>query len=186
MVDVKRGSSVNLVDLDGGPDALILDGDGDTTISAPTDDQIDIEVGGTDRATIYSTQLRWNLGNVQHENLTVTTNAVAGNETYTIAQMLGGLILRDPNGGARSDVTPTAALIVAGISGATNDDFFRCRIVNTANAGETVTLTTGTDVTLIPATVAMDQNQSLDLLVRLVDVSATEAVTIYASVTSAT
>ena len=36
------------VDLNGIADSLILDEDADTTISAPTDDQIDIEVGGSD------------------------------------------------------------------------------------------------------------------------------------------
>jgi hypothetical protein len=40
------------VDLNGTADALILDSDGDTTISSPTDDQIDIEVGGADDFTI--------------------------------------------------------------------------------------------------------------------------------------
>jgi hypothetical protein len=36
------------VDLNGVADSVILDTDGDTTISSPTDDQIDFEVGGTD------------------------------------------------------------------------------------------------------------------------------------------
>jgi hypothetical protein len=36
------------LDLNGIADCLILDTDGDTTLSAPTDDQIDIEVGGSD------------------------------------------------------------------------------------------------------------------------------------------
>lgn len=36
------------VDLNGIADALVLDADTDTTISAPTDDQIDIEVAGAD------------------------------------------------------------------------------------------------------------------------------------------
>jgi hypothetical protein len=40
------GSAV--VDLNGIADSLVLDEDGDTTISSPTDDQIDIEVGGAD------------------------------------------------------------------------------------------------------------------------------------------
>ena len=40
------GSAV--VDLNGIADSLVLDADADTTISAPTDDQIDIEVGGAD------------------------------------------------------------------------------------------------------------------------------------------
>jgi len=37
-----------LVDLNGGSDKLVLDADGDTTISADTDDQIDIKIGGAD------------------------------------------------------------------------------------------------------------------------------------------
>ena len=37
-----------IVDLNGIADSLVLDEDADTTISAPTDDQIDIEVGGAD------------------------------------------------------------------------------------------------------------------------------------------
>ena len=38
----------NRVDLNGASDQLILDADGDTTISADTDDQIDFKVGGND------------------------------------------------------------------------------------------------------------------------------------------
>src|SRR3990167_4524987 len=39
------------VDLDGAADALVLDADGNTSISAPTDDQIDVEIGGADDFT---------------------------------------------------------------------------------------------------------------------------------------
>ena len=39
----------NKLDLNGASDQLILDADGDTTISADTDDQVDIKIGGTDR-----------------------------------------------------------------------------------------------------------------------------------------
>lgn len=42
------------VDLNGTANALILDADGDTHISAPTDDQIDISVNGADDFTITS------------------------------------------------------------------------------------------------------------------------------------
>jgi hypothetical protein len=174
------------VDLDGLADALILDADADTSISSPTDDQIDFEVGGTDRLILENALDKFRTANAGVRGLTVTTDSTVGNRTYTIAEMLGGLILRDPNGGARSDVTPTAAAMVAGVSGVANDDTFVCYLVNTANAAETVTLTAGTDVTLIPATVAMDQNQMLMLIVRFVDVSATEAVTIYAMVAGGT
>lgn len=46
-----------LLDLQGGTDALVLDADGDTTLSSPTDDQIDVEVGGSDVATITASAL---------------------------------------------------------------------------------------------------------------------------------
>jgi hypothetical protein len=36
------------VDVNGTADAVILDADGDTTLSAPTDDQMDMEIGGAD------------------------------------------------------------------------------------------------------------------------------------------
>ncbi len=42
------------VDLNGTANALILDGDGDTHISSPTDDQIDISINGADDFTITS------------------------------------------------------------------------------------------------------------------------------------
>ena len=42
----------NKLDINGASDQLILDADGDTTISADTDDQIDFKVGGTDILSI--------------------------------------------------------------------------------------------------------------------------------------
>ena len=50
-IDLPEGA---LVDLNGGSDRLVLDADGDTTISADTDDQIDFKTGGTDRVVIAS------------------------------------------------------------------------------------------------------------------------------------
>ena len=38
----------NLIDMNGLADGLVLDADGDTTISSPTDDQIDFEIAGAD------------------------------------------------------------------------------------------------------------------------------------------
>lgn len=36
-----------LIDLNGAADALVLDADGDLTLSAPTDDQLDVKIGGS-------------------------------------------------------------------------------------------------------------------------------------------
>lgn len=100
---------------------------------------------------------------------TVTT---AGAATYTAAQLLGGLILRDPNGAARSDVTPTAALIIAAmlaaVGSANINDTFEFTLVNTADAAETLTVTAGANVTLVPATIELDQNQNARFVVRVV------------------
>ena len=46
-----------LVDLNGGSDKLVLDADGDTTISADTDDQIDIKIAGSDSLRIKANEI---------------------------------------------------------------------------------------------------------------------------------
>lgn len=61
-----------------GGDVLILDADGDTSITADTDDQIDVEIGGTDR-------------------LKYTAGAFAFQEATTISTTAGDLTL-NPNG----------------------------------------------------------------------------------------
>lgn len=112
-------------------------------------------------------------------NTTVTTDATAGAKTYSAAELIGGLILRDPAGGARSDVTPTAAQIVAGFAGGVVGSSFEFTIRNTADAAETITLTAGDDVTL-SGTMTIAQNNSKRFLCRLNAVeSGSEAVTIY-------
>ena len=90
---------------------------------------------------------------------TVTTDNTAGARTYTAAELLGGLILRDPNGAGRSDVTPTAAAIIAELDEPAVGSSFEFTIRNTANAAETITVTAGTDVTL-SGTMTIAQNNS--------------------------
>jgi len=48
------------VDVNGVSDGIILDADADTTISADTDDQIDIKIGGTDALRVTGTALTGN------------------------------------------------------------------------------------------------------------------------------
>lgn len=105
----------------------------------------------------------------------VSVIATAGAATYTAAQLLGGLILRDPAGGARSDVSPTAALIIAAIAQGAAGNQFRFTIRNTADAAETITLTAGTDATL-SGTMTIAQNNSKEFLCV---VTAATTVTIY-------
>ena len=56
------------LDLNGASDKLILDADGDTTISADTDDQIDFKAGGTDIMSLTATTATFNDG------VTITTD----------------------------------------------------------------------------------------------------------------
>lgn len=79
---------------------------------------------------------------------TVATEATAGAVTYTAAQLLGGFVNRDPNGAGRTDVLPTAALLVAAIPGAQVGTAFQFTIRNNADAAETITLNAGTGGTL--------------------------------------
>jgi hypothetical protein len=111
--------------------------------------------------------------------LTVTTDSTASAITLTAAQILGGLILRDPNGAGRSDVFPTAALLVAAIPGAQVGTSFEVDIRNTADAAETITMTAGTGVT-ISGTATIAQNNTKRFRIRLTNVTAgSEAYTAY-------
>jgi hypothetical protein len=88
---------------------------------------------------------------------TVSTIATAGPATYTPAQMIGGLILRDAAGAARSDVTPTAALLAAAIPGVAAGTSFPVTIRNESAGAFAVTVTAGLGATL-SGTMTIAQN----------------------------
>lgn len=77
----------------------------------------------------------------------------AGAATYTAAQISTGIILRDPNGASRTDVLPTAALLIAGSANrytlAADGDSIEWQVRNTGSAGELITLSAGVGVTLL-------------------------------------
>jgi hypothetical protein len=67
--------------------------------------------------------------------------------------------LRDPAGSNRSDVTPSAALIVAAIPNAVVGSVFEFVIINEADAAETITVTAGATVTLSGTMTIAQNNQ---------------------------
>ena len=79
-VGLIRRTLATLNDANGAADHFVLDADGDTSISAPTDDQIDIEVNGADDVRITANTLT---------ALTGTTIAVADADKLTV----GGVIV---------------------------------------------------------------------------------------------
>lgn len=109
--------------------------------------------------------------------ITPVTKTTAGVVTYSSDEFLGGLILRDPNGAIRSDVTPTAALIVASIAGAEVGSSYELDIRNTG--AFTITMTAGTGVTL-SGTMTIAQNNTKRFRVLVTNATAgAEAVTLY-------
>jgi len=79
------------VDLNGEADSLILDADQDTTISAPTDDQIDIEISGADDFRFTANTFTALSGS------TIATNTIA-ETTAASGVTIDGVLLKD--GGA--------------------------------------------------------------------------------------
>jgi hypothetical protein len=118
------------------------------------------------------TQVAW-------QRAVVTTKTTAGAVTFTIAELLGGMILRDPAGAGRADVVPAPADIVAGIAGCVVGSSFEFTIRNTADAAETITLTAN-GLSTISGTATIAQNNSKRFLAVVTDIgSGTEAVVFY-------
>jgi hypothetical protein len=84
--------------------------------------------------------------------LSVNSIDDASNVSYSVAQVLGGFINRDPNGANRTDTLPTANQIIAGLGGSTNvpvGTSVQLTIRNTADALETITVEPGPGLTII-------------------------------------
>jgi len=131
---------------------------------------------GTEAATLYDMdQFKDFVSKISIADVT------AGASTLTAVNLYnGGVIRRDPTGADRSDVTPTAALLVAQIPDARVGSTFEFEIINTADADEVITLTAGVGVTLSPTSITIGRNQSKKFLAECTNVTAaSEAVTIY-------
>jgi hypothetical protein len=88
----------------------------------------------------------------------VSTIATASAVTFTAAQCLGGSIARDPAGAGRADLVPTAAQLNTASPTLAVGSYFDVTLNNTADAAETITLTTNTGMTLI-GTITVAQNE---------------------------
>lgn len=107
------------------------------------------------------------------------TVATATTVTLTAGQVLGGLILEDPAGGAVTATLPTAVLMIQAVPGATVGTSFYFTVRNTADASETITVAGGTGGT-ISGTATIAQSNSKLFLFRFTAVdSGNEAYTVY-------
>lgn len=111
--------------------------------------------------------------------MTAATLSTASDQTYTVAHLLGGILLRDPNGGARADTLPTAANLVAAIPGAVVGTAFEWTLRNTADQNETITVGAGSGGTL-SGTATVAQNNTKRFLIVLTNITgSSEAYTAY-------
>lgn len=111
----------------------------------------------------------------------VATVTTAGAATYTAAQILGGIICRDPAGSARTDVLPTAALLIAAMKEEEVGDTVVCHIINQADQDEAITLTAGDGGTLVNVSGndTIPQNRSRTVIIRLTAVTGTVTYSAY-------
>ena len=121
-IDLPEGA---LVDLNGGSDKLVLDADGDTTISADTDDQIDFKAGGTDVMSMTATGLTINDGTT----ITTADNTDTLTLTSTDADANAGpILLLDRNSASPADADVLSEITVRGRNDAGQSvDYFKIK-----------------------------------------------------------
>jgi hypothetical protein len=84
--DAMAGALTN-IDIDG--TELILDADGDTSITADTDDQVDFKIGGTDRVSIAGANIKVLTGNIQFGASGSETGQIEINSTRLLLRSTG-------------------------------------------------------------------------------------------------
>jgi hypothetical protein len=105
-------ASGQVADLNGEADALVLDADADTTISAPTDDQIDIEINGADDFRFTANTFTALSGSTIETNTIAETTAASG-------VTVDGVLLKDntSSGGRQSQILTASGAITVGNHG---------------------------------------------------------------------
>lgn len=88
-------ASGQVADLNGEPDALVLDVDADTSISAPTDDQIDFEINGADDFRMTPNTFTALAGSVVATDTVTETTAAAGVTVDGVLLKDGGAVFAD-------------------------------------------------------------------------------------------
>lgn len=92
--------------------------------------------------------------------------STAGAVTYTAADVMGGFIQRDTNGGARTDNLPKASDLVPAIEGAVVGSSIKVLIKNTASGANTLTVAVGTGGTANSGdTLTVAQNNIKEFLI---------------------
>ena len=106
--------------------------------------------------------------------------ATAGNVTYTTTQLLSGWIIRDGNGGARTDTLPSAAAMVEAVQGAQIGTSFEFEVRNSTATAVAITLAAGAGGTFSPPGSSVAQNNTRTYLFSFTNVTlGQETYTVY-------
>jgi hypothetical protein len=105
-----KSVTVGKIDINGGE--LFLDADDDTSITADTDDQIDIKVGGSDIATLTTSSLTLK-NSATADNSTFTLNLQTAESDIAADDVIGKIAFAAPSEGTGTDANLTAAAIQA-------------------------------------------------------------------------
>ncbi len=135
-----------------------------TAFTLPTGIGLTITSGGV---TVTAGGARVLAGRMK-ETLSLTNFATGGNYAITAAAIAGGLVTRDPNGGARTDTLPTGELLDAEFTSPAMavGDTVTCMYMNTADAAETITLAVNTGMTIEDVAQTIAENESCYLVFR--------------------
>ena len=106
------------IDLQGVSDALVLDSDADSTLSADTDDQLDIKLGGSDIGVLTTSALTLK-NSATADDSTFTVNIQTAEADIAINDVIGAINFQAPNEGTGTD----AILVAAGIEAISEGDF---------------------------------------------------------------
>jgi hypothetical protein len=98
-------ASGQVADLNGEADALVLDADADTTISSPTDDQIDFEINGADDFRMTANTFTALSGSSIETNTIAETTAASG-------VTIDGLLIKDGIVGTSQAITGDGAITI--------------------------------------------------------------------------
>lgn len=161
-----------------GSEITVLDGVTAGTVTASKAVVVDASKNIGDFGTVHATRMLYQGGSP-------ASIATAGAGTYTAANLLTGIIVRDCAGAGRTDTLDTAANLVAAITGVKVGDTLRVHVINGSDAAETITLAAGTgggfDTNQTATSRVIPQNTSKDIYIRFTNVTAaSEAYVIYA------
>lgn len=154
--DITMGAG--LLDMEGGK--IDLDADGDTSITADTDDQIDIEIAGSDVASWDATGLDLKGNELKsHVSDVISVDTTSADVTLTAAAHSGNIILA--SGGATNQVivptTPGFTCII--IAGSAIDVEFNATTIDTNLASGDILSVLVEDATTIHATKILSANK---------------------------